>query len=70
MRPTDDGRNTRNAAKVGTILSSKWPHELDYWLIKELWAFIVIRIAYEWRDDSGNWFRSYGNKIGSSPKTG
>ena len=44
----------------------KWAKELDYRLIKELWAFtgnhIAVRFAYEWRDDSGNWFRSYGNE--------
>jgi nuclear transport factor 2 (NTF2) superfamily protein len=44
----------------------KWARELDYRLIKELWAFhdnrIAVRFAYEWHDDSGNWFRSYGNE--------
>jgi nuclear transport factor 2 (NTF2) superfamily protein len=44
----------------------KWAKELDYRLIKELWAFtgnrIAVRFAYEWHDDSGNWFRSYGNE--------
>jgi nuclear transport factor 2 (NTF2) superfamily protein len=44
----------------------KWTRELDYRLIKELWAFqdnrIAVRFAYEWHDDSGNWFRSYGNE--------
>ena len=44
----------------------KWAKELEYRLIKELWAFtgnrIAVRFAYEWRDDSGNWFRSYGNE--------
>ena len=47
-------------------LSRKWAKELDYRLIKELWAFtdnrIGVRFAYEWHDDSGNWFRSYGNE--------
>lgn len=47
-------------------LTRKWSHELDYRLIKELWAFhearIAVRFAYEWHDDSGNWFRSYGNE--------
>ena len=45
---------------------AKWSRELDYRLIKEVWAFrenrIAVRFAYEWHDDSGNWFRSYGNE--------
>jgi hypothetical protein len=49
-----------------TFLTRKWNKELDFRLIKELWAFdgarIAVRFAYEWRDDSGNWFRSYGNE--------
>lgn len=48
------------------FLERKWTRELDYRLIKELWAFqgdrIAVRFAYEWHDDSGNWFRSYGNE--------
>lgn len=48
------------------FLTRKWARELDYRLIKELWAFnetrIAVRFAYEWRDDAGNWFRSYGNE--------
>lgn len=48
------------------FLTRKWQRELDYRLIKELWAFadnrIAVRFAYEWHDDSGNWFRSYGNE--------
>jgi nuclear transport factor 2 (NTF2) superfamily protein len=48
------------------FLTRKWNKELDYRLIKELWAFngnrIAVRFAYEWHDDSGNWFRSYGNE--------
>jgi uncharacterized protein len=48
------------------FLTRKWAKELDYRLIKEIWAFrenrIAVRFAYEWRDDSGNWFRSYGNE--------
>ncbi|RZA34718.1 MAG: nuclear transport factor 2 family protein [Lysobacteraceae bacterium] len=48
------------------FLARKWSRELEYRLIKELWAFsenrIAVRYAYEWRDDSGNWFRSYGNE--------
>src|SRR5882757_4056551 len=48
------------------FLTRKWKKELDYRLIKELWAFgenrIAVRFAYEWHDDSGNWLRSYGNE--------
>ncbi|HUC64796.1 MAG TPA: nuclear transport factor 2 family protein [Stellaceae bacterium] len=53
------------AAIVG-FLTRKWAQELDYRLIKELWAFtenrIAVRFAYEWHDDTGQWFRSYGNE--------
>jgi hypothetical protein len=52
--------------QVKTFLQRKWARELDYRLIKELWAFtdarIAVRFAYEWHDDSGHWFRSYGNE--------
>jgi len=52
--------------EVQRFLTRKWARELDYRLIKELWAFrdnrIAVRFAYEWRDDSGSWFRSYGNE--------
>lgn len=48
------------------FLTRKWNRELDYRLIKELWAFdgarIAVRFAYEWHDDSGQWYRSYGNE--------
>jgi uncharacterized protein len=48
------------------FLARKWNKELDYRLIKELWAFgenrIAVRFAYEWHDDSGHWYRSYGNE--------
>jgi nuclear transport factor 2 (NTF2) superfamily protein len=48
------------------LLTRKWQRELDYRLIKELWAFrenrLAVRFAYEWHDDSGNWFRSYGDE--------
>ena len=48
------------------FLTRKWARELDYRLIKELWCFgetrIAVRFAYEWHDDSSNWFRSYGNE--------
>jgi uncharacterized protein len=53
-------------AEIEAFLARKWARELDYRLIKELWAFhdnrIAVRFAYEWRDDSGQWFRSYGNE--------
>ena len=65
--------NWRNRAEFVTgrpeivgLLSRKWARELDYRLIKEIWAFsanrIAVRFAYEWHDDAGNWFRSYGNE--------
>jgi len=51
---------------IVAFLTRKWARERDYRLIKELWAFtdnrIAVRFAYEWHDDSGNWFRSYGNE--------
>ena len=51
---------------VQAFLERKWARELDYRLIKEVWAHhdnrIAVRFAYEWHDDSGNWFRSYGNE--------
>lgn len=69
---TDDTR-WRNRAEfprgrneIRQFLERKWARELDYRLIKELWAFtgnrIAVRYAYEYRDDSGNWFRAYGNE--------
>jgi nuclear transport factor 2 (NTF2) superfamily protein len=69
---TEDSR-WRNRAEFATgraeviaFLERKWTRELDYRLIKELWAFggnrIAVRFAYECHDDSGNWFRSYGNE--------
>jgi len=52
--------------QIVELLTRKWNRELDYRLIKELWAFdgnrIAVRFAYEWHDDAGNWFRSYGNE--------
>jgi uncharacterized protein len=52
--------------QIVELLRRKWAKELDYRLIKELWAFvgnrIAVRFAYECHDDSGNWFRSYGNE--------
>ena len=69
---TEDSR-WRNRAEfvtgreeIAAFLSRKWARELDYRLIKELWSWsenrIAVRFAYEWRDDSGHWFRSYGNE--------
>jgi uncharacterized protein len=69
---TEDGA-WRNRAEflsgreaITQFLRRKWAKELDYRLIKELWTFsenrIAVRFAYEWHDDSGNWFRSYGNE--------
>ena len=56
----------RGRAEIVEFLTRKWANELDYRLIKELWAFdgnrIAVRFAYEWHDDAGNWFRSYGNE--------
>jgi uncharacterized protein len=53
-------------AAIEAFLTRKWQRELDYRLIKEVWAFtanrIAVRFAYEWRDDSGNWYRSHGNE--------
>jgi uncharacterized protein len=51
---------------IKAFLIRKWSRELEYRLIKELWGFrlnrMAVRFAYEWRDDVGNWFRSYGNE--------
>ena len=69
---TEDSR-WRNRAEflqgrpaIVAFLKRKWARELDYRLIKEVWAFhanrIAVRFAYEWHDDSGSWFRSYGNE--------
>ena len=56
----------RGREEIVHFLTRKWARELDYRLIKELWAFeshrIAVRFAYEWHDDAGNWFRSYGNE--------
>lgn len=52
--------------EIAALLIRKWNRELDYRLIKEIWAFtshrIAVRFAYEWHDDADNWFRSYGNE--------
>jgi uncharacterized protein len=56
----------RGRAEIVQFLTRKWQKELDYRLIKELWAFggnrIGVRFAYEWHNDKGEWFRSYGNE--------
>src|SRR3954471_1098883 len=52
--------------QIVKFLTRKWNKELDYRLLKELWACdenrLAVRFAYEWRDDAGNWYRSYGNE--------
>ena len=52
--------------QIVEFLQRKWARELDYRLIKEIWTFaddrVAVRFAYEWHDDSGHWFRSYGNE--------
>jgi len=56
----------RGRPQIIEFLTRKWARELKYRLIKELWAFdgnrIAVRFAYEWHDDSGQWYRSYGNE--------
>lgn len=56
----------RGREQVREFLQRKWAKELDYRLIKELWATtgnrLAVRFAYEWHDEAGNWFRSYGNE--------
>jgi nuclear transport factor 2 (NTF2) superfamily protein len=60
--------------EVKAFLRRKWAKELDYRLIKELWAHdgarIAVRFAYEWHDDSGSWFRAYGNENWEFNETG
>jgi uncharacterized protein len=56
----------RGREVIEAFLMRKWIRELEYRLIREVWAFrdnrIAVRFAYEWHDDSGNWFCSYGNE--------
>jgi nuclear transport factor 2 (NTF2) superfamily protein len=56
----------RGRTEIEAFLVRKWRRELDYRLVKEVWAFhgdrIAVRFAYEWHDDGGQWFRSYGNE--------
>lgn len=60
--------------EIKAFLTRKWAHELNYKLVKELWAFdnhrIAVRFAYEWHDAEGNWFRSYGNENWEFTETG
>ena len=64
----------RGREEIRLFLQRKWARELDYRLIKEVWAFhenrIAVRFAYEWHYDSGNWFRSYGNENWEFSQTG
>lgn len=64
-RNRDEFINGREAVKA--FLQRKWAKEIDYKLKKELWAFtdnkIAVRFEYEWRDKSGQWYRSYGNEM-------
>ena len=54
-------------SEIEAFLARKWARELDYRLIKEVWGFrlnrMAVRFAYEWREESGQWFRSYGNEL-------
>lgn len=61
-------------AEIVAFLARKWSRELEYRLVKEVWGFrrnrMAVRFAYEWHDDSGNWFRSYGNELWEFEPTG
>ncbi len=64
----------RGREQIVAFLHRKWDKELDYHLIKELWSFhddrIAVRFQYEWRDDTGNWFRAHGNENWEFDSTG
>ena len=68
--PDSEWRNRAEFLKgrgdIEAFLTREWRRELDYRLIKEVWAFhdnrIAVRFAYEWRDDGGFWYRAYGNE--------
>lgn len=68
--PDSEWRNRaefpKGRSEIISFLTDKWARELDYRLIKEIWAFtgnrIAVRFAYEWHDVAGQWFRSYGNE--------
>lgn len=57
----------RGRDEIVAFLKRKWSQELEYRLVKELWAFderrIAVRFQYEWRDDAGRWYRAYGNEL-------
>ena len=59
--------SSRGRSQIQEFLAGKWQRELDYRLVKALWAFdhrrIAVRFQYEWHNDSGQWFRSYGNEL-------
>jgi nuclear transport factor 2 (NTF2) superfamily protein len=61
-------------AAIVELLQRKWKRELDYRLKKELWGFrnnrMAVKFEYEWHDDSGNWFRSYGNELWEFAESG
>ncbi len=61
------GEFVNGRAQIRAFLSGKWDKELDYRLIKEMWAFgddrIAVRFQYEWHDDGGEWHRAYGNEL-------
>jgi nuclear transport factor 2 (NTF2) superfamily protein len=61
------GEFIRGRSQIREFLEGKWSTELEYRLIKELWAFgddrIAVRFQYEWRDESGRWYRAYGNEL-------
>ncbi len=69
--PDSEWRNRveflRGRAAIQAFLTRKWRRELEYRLVKELWGFrenrMAVRFAYEWHDDTGAWFRSYGNEL-------
>ncbi len=64
----------KGRAEIITFLTQKWQREHDYRLIKELWAYsgnrIAVRFAYEWHNQAGEWFRSYGNENWEFDKNG
>lgn len=61
------GEQIRGRSQIEEFLRRKWTKELDYRLVKEMWAFsetrIAVRFQYEWRDDTGTWYRAYGNEL-------
>lgn len=60
--------------QIRQFLARKWARELDYRLVKELWGFrenrMAVRFQYEWHDDAGNWYRSYGNELWEFDESG